>query len=92
MLTRTYALELAPYGIRVNVVNPGFAPGSEVSRLDEDYVEMMIRTIPLGRTSGPHDSSEAVLFRCSDRASYITGTTLTVDGGRSAGIVPGAQR
>jgi 3-oxoacyl-[acyl-carrier protein] reductase len=92
MLTRTYALELAPYGIRVNAVSPGFAPGSEVSRLDEDYVEMMSRTIPLGRTSGPHDSSEAVLFLCSDRASYITGTTLTVDGGRSAGIFPGAQR
>ena len=49
--------------------------------LDEDYVEMMSRTIPLGRTSGPHDSSEAVLFLCSERASYITGVSLLVDGG-----------
>lgn len=85
MLTRAFALELAPHGIRVNAVSPGFTPGSEVSHLNDDYTEMMTRTIPLGRVSGPHDSSEAVMYLCSDAASYITGTTLTVDGGRSAG-------
>lgn len=85
MLTRAFALELAPHRIRVNAVSPGFTPGSEVSHLNDEYVTMMTRTIPLGRVSGPHDSSEAVMFLCSDAASYITGTTLTVDGGRSAG-------
>lgn len=85
MLTRGYALELAPHGIRVNAVSPGFAPGSEVSRLDDAYVEAMVRSIPLGRTSGPRDSSEAVLFLCSQKAGFITGSTITVDGGRSAG-------
>ncbi|MHB8619130.1 MAG: SDR family NAD(P)-dependent oxidoreductase, partial [Chloroflexota bacterium] len=85
MLTRAYALELAPHGIRVNAVSPGFAPGSEVSVINEEYVAMMKKTIPLGRTSGPDDSSQAILYLCSERAAYVTGTTLTVDGGRSAG-------
>ena len=85
MLSRGYALELAPHGIRVNAVSPGFAPGSEVSHLNDDYAAMMTRSIPLGRTSGPRDSSQAVLFLCSERASYVTGTTLVCDGGRSAG-------
>lgn len=85
MLTRGYALELAPHGIRVNAVSPGFAPGSSVSELNEEYVAMMTRSIPLGRTSGPGDSSQAVLFLCSEAASYITGTTLVCDGGRAAG-------
>ena len=85
MLTRAFALELAPHGIRVNAVSPGFAPGSAVSPLSDDYVRKMVETIPLGRTSGPHDASEAVLFLCSASASFITGTTLAVDGGRTAG-------
>lgn len=85
MLTRAYALELAPHGIRVNAVSPGFAPGSEVSNLNANYIAAVEASIPLGRTSGPHDAAKAVLFLCSDSASYITGTTLTVDGGRSAG-------
>lgn len=85
MLTRGYALELAEHGIRVNAVSPGFAPGSEVSHLNDEYVAMMTRSIPLGRTSGPADSSQAVLFLCSEAAAYITGTTLVCDGGRAAG-------
>jgi 3-oxoacyl-[acyl-carrier protein] reductase len=85
VFTRACALELAPYDIRVNAVSPGFAPGSTVSTLDDGYTARMIATIPLGRVAGPHDVSEAVLFLCSDKASFITGATLAVDGGRSAG-------
>ncbi|WP_206918617.1 SDR family NAD(P)-dependent oxidoreductase [Alicyclobacillus suci] len=85
MLTRAFALELARHEIRVNAVSPGFAPGSHVSLVSEDYVAAMTQTIPLGRTSGPKDAPEAILFLCSERASYITGTTLVVDGGSSAG-------
>ncbi|HEX6443966.1 MAG TPA: glucose 1-dehydrogenase [Streptosporangiales bacterium] len=91
MFTRSCALELAPYGIRVNAVAPGFAPGSEVSLLDDDHVGSMTRSIPLGRTSGPDDAPEAVLFLCSPQASFITGTTLTVDGGRTAGSFNAAR-
>lgn len=85
MLTRALSLELAPHGIRINAVGPGFAPGSEVSPLSGEYVESMISSIPLGRTSGPHDAPAAILFLCSSSASFITGAALHVDGGRSAG-------
>ncbi len=87
MLTRGSALELAPHKIRVNGVSPGFAAGSEVSPLDNDYVERMIRSIPLGRMSGPNDAASAVLYLSSEKASFITGTMLSVDGGRTAGPV-----
>ncbi|GGE45085.1 3-oxoacyl-[acyl-carrier-protein] reductase FabG [Pullulanibacillus camelliae] len=85
MLTKAAALELAPYNIRINAVSPGFAPGSQVSHLSQEYVDIMKRGIPLQRTSGPEDVPEAILFLCSDKASYITGTTLIIDGGSSAG-------
>jgi len=86
MLTRNFALELAPHGIRVNSVGPGFAPGSEISHLPNDYVANMISSIPLGRTSGPDDAPQAILFLCSSFASFITGAMLAVDGGKSAGV------
>ncbi|NHN31086.1 SDR family oxidoreductase [Paenibacillus sp. S3N08] len=85
MLTRAYSLELAPYQIRVNTVGPGFAPGSVVSHLGDDYVENMVSSIPMGRTSGPNDAPQAILYLCSEQASFITGTTLFVDGGKTAG-------
>jgi 3-oxoacyl-[acyl-carrier protein] reductase len=84
-LTKGLALELAPHGIRVNAVEPGFAPGSSVSKLSEDYVARMKARIPLGRTSGPGDAPEAVAYLCSEKASFITGAVLSVDGGNSIG-------
>jgi 3-oxoacyl-[acyl-carrier protein] reductase len=82
-LTKGLALDFAPRGIRVNAVEPGFAPGSEVSPLSDEYVSNMLTRIPLGRTSGPDDAAAAVLYLCSGKASYVTGATLTVDGGNS---------
>ena len=84
-LTKGYALELAPYGIRVNAVEPGFAAGSVSSPLTEEHVRQTTAGIPLGRASGPDDAADAVLFLCSPAASYITGATLAVDGGNSIG-------
>jgi 3-oxoacyl-[acyl-carrier protein] reductase len=84
-LSKGQALELAPHGIRVNVVEPGFAPGSDFSHLPDDYVERMKARIPLARTSNPQDAPAAVLFLCSEAASYITGAVLSVDGGNSIG-------
>lgn len=84
-LTKGLALELAPHGIRVNLVEPGFAPGSEVSKLPQEYVERMLTRIPLGRTSGPEDAAGAVLYLSSAAASFVTGAVLSVDGGNSIG-------
>ena len=84
-LTKGFALELAPHGIRVNAVEPGFAPGSEVSPLSGDYVERMKARIPLGRTSGPGDAPQAIIYLCSAKASFVTGAVLSVDGGNSIG-------
>jgi 3-oxoacyl-[acyl-carrier protein] reductase len=84
-LSKGQALELAPHRIRVNVVEPGFAPGSDFSLLPEDYVARMTARIPLGRNSEPDDTPAAVMFLCSKAASYITGAVLSVDGGNSIG-------
>jgi NAD(P)-dependent dehydrogenase (short-subunit alcohol dehydrogenase family) len=76
MLVREIALDLAEYGIRVNAVAPGWI----------DVREMTDRTnsfIPLGYTGGPEDIAHAMVFLASKYASYITGQTLTVDGGFS---------
>lgn len=60
-LTKGFALELAPHGIRVNLVEPGFAAGSEVSPLSEEHVRTTVAGIPLGRVAAPEDAAEAVL-------------------------------
>jgi 3-oxoacyl-[acyl-carrier protein] reductase len=84
-LSKGLALELAEYGIRVNVVEPGFATGSVVSSISQGHVERMNQRIPLQRHSGPDDTAEALLYICSDKASYVTGAVLGVDGGNSIG-------
>lgn len=84
-LTKGYALELAQFGIRVNAVEPGFAAGSTSSPLTEEHVRQTTASIPLGRASGPEDAAAAVMFLCSPAASYITGTSIAVDGGNSIG-------
>lgn len=92
-LSKGQALELAPHRIRVNVVEPGFAPGSEVSYLPPEYVERMTGRIPLGRNSEPGDAAGMVLYLCSPAASYITGAVVSVDGGNSIGTYqPAANR
>lgn len=84
-LNKGLAIELAEFGIRVNIVEPGFAPGSDVSHLTQEHIDAVLGNIPLGRSSQPGDAANAVLFLASDAASYITGATLTADGGNSIG-------
>ncbi|VAW21622.1 3-oxoacyl-[acyl-carrier protein] reductase [hydrothermal vent metagenome] len=79
------ALEFSSFGVRVNVVEPGFAPGSIVSELSEEHVARVSANIPLGRTSGPDDVANAIMFLCSSKGQYITGAILSVDGGNSIG-------
>ena len=86
-LTQSAALEAAPRGIRINAVcasnvdtamDQHFREGKGLT--SEDLARMM----PMGRNCGPEEVAPAVLFLCSDEASYITGATLTIDGGFSA--------
>lgn len=84
-LNKGLALELAEFGIRVNIVEPGFAPGSDVSHLTQEHIDSVVGSIPLGRISAPQDAATAVLYLASDAAAYVTGATLTVDGGNSIG-------
>jgi 3-oxoacyl-[acyl-carrier protein] reductase len=84
--TRSMAVELAPFGLRVNALNPvaGETPLLKTF-LGEDTPEMrakFLATIPLGRFSTPQDMGNAATFLCSDAASMITGVALEVDGGR----------
>jgi NAD(P)-dependent dehydrogenase (short-subunit alcohol dehydrogenase family) len=83
-LTRSTAQELAPYGIRVNAVNPGgiVTPLAAETFARPEGLGIVDRT-PLGREGHPRELANAVAFLLSEESSYITGTTLTVDGGRS---------
>lgn len=83
-LTQTAAMELGADGIRVNAVAPGLIWRQG---LDEDWpegVERWERAAPLGRLGHPDDVADAVLFLASPAARWVTGTTLTVDGGVTA--------
>ena len=82
-LTRTLAVELAPKGIRVNTVVPGFLTEGMAQRLDRQRAEDRRSLIPLARFGNPEEVAHAVLFLASDDASYITGQQLVVDGGLS---------
>jgi len=81
-LTKAMALELAPYGITVNAVGPGPTATERVrgKYTAEEWAERG-RGIPMGRCGEPEDIAEAVVFLASDRARYITGQTLHVNGG-----------
>jgi len=80
MFTRCAALELGPFGIRVNCVAPG-AIDTERTRLElPDFAKAWAELTPLGRIGRPDDIASAVEFLLSDKASFISGQTLWVDG------------
>jgi NAD(P)-dependent dehydrogenase (short-subunit alcohol dehydrogenase family) len=86
LLTQTLALELGRDGITVNAVCPGFIYAEDKTRQpSSDYREAFVAGVPLGRVGEPRDIAEAVLFLASQRAKYITGDVMTVDGGTLAG-------
>lgn len=87
--TKSVAHEWAECGIRVNAVAPGFVATENAKAnllSDSAAAERMRALIPLGRFAEAEEIAESVAFLMSDRASYITGSTLTVDGGRSLGV------
>jgi len=87
-LTRTAALELAAAGVRVNAVCPGLIDTPAVQRVFARLPEreaLCRRAIPMARLGRPEEVARAILFLASDDAAYITGATLVVDGGLTAG-------
>jgi NAD(P)-dependent dehydrogenase (short-subunit alcohol dehydrogenase family) len=87
MLGRALAVDLAPLGIRVNVIGPGVTdtPMSARTLADPDRREKFMGRTPLGRPADPGEIAEAVLFLTSEASSYVTGAFLPVDGGWLAG-------
>ncbi|MFI8574715.1 3-oxoacyl-[acyl-carrier-protein] reductase [Rossellomorea aquimaris] len=80
-LTKTTAKELAPRGITVNAIAPGFISTDMTDQLPEDVRNEMLKQIPLSRFGDPRDIAKVVTFVASESASYMTGQTLHIDGG-----------
>jgi 3-oxoacyl-[acyl-carrier protein] reductase len=79
--TKTVAREVAPRGITVNAVAPGFIDTEMTAVLSEEVREGFMRLIPMGKVGKPEDVAEATYWLCSDAASYITGQIIHVNGG-----------
>ncbi|MBK9383902.1 MAG: 3-oxoacyl-[acyl-carrier-protein] reductase [Planctomycetes bacterium] len=80
-LTLATAKELASRGVTVNAVAPGYIETDMTAHLGDQVAQKILGEIPLGRLGQPADIAHAVSFLCSDRAAYMTGQTLVVDGG-----------
>lgn len=91
-LTRTAALEGAPHNIRVNSVIPGvvMTPGTEMALPTREAQLATAAGVPLRRIADPVEVANAILFLASDEASYITGTQLVVDGGKTCELQTGS--
>ena len=86
-MSKAIALELAPLGIRINNVDPGAidTPGASNATMTDEQRKAMLAPIPMKRQGSAEEIANAVLFLASDESSYMTGSTMVVDGGWVAG-------
>jgi NAD(P)-dependent dehydrogenase (short-subunit alcohol dehydrogenase family) len=84
LLTKVWAAEYGPQGVRVNAVAPGptRTPGTAV--MGDEAIARLAATLPLGRAASPDEIASAIVFLASDEASFVTGAIVPVDGGRRA--------
>jgi len=82
-LTKTAAMEYAPQGVRVNVVGPGFISTPLIQELENnpEINNMLISLHPIGRLGKPEEVAELVIWLSSEKASFVTGAYIPVDGG-----------
>jgi len=86
MFTKVLAMELGPHRINVNGIAPGLVTVErDVNQVSDEYVRTLVGTIPWSRPGTPEDIANAALFLASPLADFITGETLSVDGGSSTG-------
>ncbi|CAA9357052.1 3-oxoacyl-[acyl-carrier protein] reductase [uncultured Leptolyngbya sp.] len=83
-LTRSAALDYAKQGIRINAVNPGLIATAMMDRFSSGSADDFASMVPMGRMGQTEEVAQAVVFLCSDAASYITGQPLVIDGGFTA--------
>ena len=81
-MTKSIAKEVASRGITANCIAPGWIETSMTEKLSKEVKSEFLSHIPVGRIGSPDDIANAVIFLASDEAGYITGQTITVDGGR----------
>jgi acetoacetyl-CoA reductase len=80
--TKALAMEGAAHGITVNTVAPGYVDTDMVRAVPENILEKIIARIPMGRLGRAHDIARMVVFLCADEADFITGSTVSVNGGQ----------
>ncbi len=80
-MTKTWSRELGRYGIRVNAIAPGFIATEILKAMPQKVIDNMVAHTPVGRMGEPEDIAEAYAWLASDRARFVSGTVLSVDGG-----------
>jgi NAD(P)-dependent dehydrogenase (short-subunit alcohol dehydrogenase family) len=90
-LTKVAALDYAAEGIRVNAIAPGTILTGRLEAAGEELQRQVGTAIPMGRIGTPDEVAAATVWLCSEQASFVTGATLTIDGGKLAGSPPFAR-
>ena len=85
-MTRSWANELGSHGITVNLVNPGFIPVERHSDLSPESIEEYRKNVPLKKMGEPSDIANTVVFLASNESRFITGQSISVNGGNTFGI------